>query len=81
MLFVLKKTDLLGRKISLVLVSSKEFFSHQSLGALGSYVLTNPQQHLFLGNSIYKYYRELRVHKAETYCHMDSFSAIEHSKL
>lgn len=29
------------------------FFSWQSLGALGLYVLTSPQQHLVLGNSIY----------------------------
>lgn len=62
------------KNIALVLISSKDFLVvKQSLGTLGSYVLINPQQHLFLGNSIYKYFRELGVHKAETYCLTDSF--------
>lgn len=75
MFFVLKKnhpryqeyskpmrTDLLGRKISLLSLFPPKFLvAKQSFGALGSYVLTNPQQHLFWGNATYKCFRELRV--------------------
>lgn len=80
MFFVLKKnhpryqkysrpvrTDLLGRKISLLSLFPQKFLiAKQSwqlgkLGALGSHVLTNPQQHLFRGNATYKCFRELRV--------------------
>lgn len=65
--------------LAFVLFSSVFLVAKQSLGPLGSYTLTNTQQRSFLGNSVYKYFGELAVHKAEMYCLMDSFSAIEHT--